>query len=433
MEKAARKTGINLIGDCPWGTHFCVFYHTSEDLAELLVPYFKAGLENNEFCMWITSRPLLVRDATEALRGAVDNLDDYLAKGQLEILDYSEWYIQNGRFDADRVLEKWIQKLNRAQENGFAGLRFTGNTFWLEQDNWRAFTDYEAKIDEVIGRYRMIGMCTYSLERCGASEIVDVVTNHQFALARQAGRWAQIESTQRKRAHDLQQLNRYLVEVQESERRALARELHDGAGQALTALLMGLARLGRHPDYPPSLMDSLHALERSTQDLMEELHALTVALRPASLDRLGLAAALKQYVENYRNQHLLDVSIELAGVEGIRLPPETEIALYRIVQEALTNVVRHAHARRVSLAVTRSDDGVRAVIRDDGIGFEPGEAARSGRLGLLGMQERVQAVGGTFAVDSAPGAGSTVVAEVPWTSDRQPVQAEADAPPLAAR
>src|SRR5512136_2725091 len=121
MVEEARKTGIDLIGDCPWGTHFCVFYQTKEDLGELLVPYFKAGLENNEFCMWITSRPLQVEDATKALRAAVHDLDGYFARGQIEILDYSEWYLFDGRFDADRVLKAWIDKLERAQARGFAG------------------------------------------------------------------------------------------------------------------------------------------------------------------------------------------------------------------------------------------------------------------------------------------------------------------------
>ena len=413
MEEESRRTGIGLIGDCSWGTHFCVFYRTPEDLIEILVPYFKAGLETNEFCMWVTSRPLEVKDATEALRKAVSDLDTYIEKGQIEILDYSQWYVRDGQFDADRVLEGWIGKLEQARQRGFAGLRLTGNTFWLEEEDWRAFTDYEAKVDGVIGQYEMIALCTYSLDKCGASEIVDVVTNHQFALARQAGRWEQIESTQRKRAHDLQRLNRYLVEVQENERRALARELHDVAGQALTALLVGLGLLEREPEYPPSLLAEVRNLKQATQDVMEELHSLSVTLRPSSLDRLGLVPALAQYVEHFRCQHRLDVKMEILGFDGVRLAPETEVALYRIVQEALTNIARHASAHCVGLVVSRTGERAVVVIEDDGVGFDPVQAAKSGRLGLVGMQERVQMVGGMLTVESAPGAGTAVFAEVP--------------------
>ena len=90
MEKAFRKTGIDIIGDAPWGTHLCQFYQTKKDLIDILVPYFKAGLENNEFCMWITSEPLKVEDAKAALKIVVKNLDHFIKKGQIKILDYSK-------------------------------------------------------------------------------------------------------------------------------------------------------------------------------------------------------------------------------------------------------------------------------------------------------------------------------------------------------
>ena len=92
MEKKLRNTGIDIIGEAPWGMHFCQFYKTKEDLIDILVPYFKAGLEDNEFCMWITCQPLKVKEAQTALEREVKNLDDYIKKGQIEILDYSQWY-----------------------------------------------------------------------------------------------------------------------------------------------------------------------------------------------------------------------------------------------------------------------------------------------------------------------------------------------------
>ncbi len=131
-----RKTGIEVVGDVPRGTHLCQFYQTKEDLIDILVPYFKAGLENNEFCMWVTSEPLRVQDAKAELRKAVSNLDDYIKKGQIEITDYCEWYTKSGKFDADPVLNGWVEKEKIALEKGFEGLRLTGNTFWLESKDW---------------------------------------------------------------------------------------------------------------------------------------------------------------------------------------------------------------------------------------------------------------------------------------------------------
>ncbi len=195
-----RKTGIDVIGDAPWGTHFCLFYHTQADLIDTMVPYFKAGLENNEFCMWVTSQPLGVEDAERVLRESVTNLDEYIEKGQIEFLDYRRWYIPSGRFEADKVLQGWIDKEDQAVERGFEGLRLNGNTFWLEEENWGTFVDYEAMVDRVIGHHRMLAVCTYSLDQCGALEIMDVVSNHQFALIKRNDRWEIIESTGRRQA-----------------------------------------------------------------------------------------------------------------------------------------------------------------------------------------------------------------------------------------
>jgi len=196
MESDMRQSGIDIVGKVPWGTHFCQFYETGQDLIETLVPYFREGLSANEFCMWITSAPLQVDQAVTALRAAVPNLDSYIENGQIEILDYSQWYTRSGKFSADEVLQGWVDKLNAALERGFDGLRLSGNTFWLEQADWDDFTRYEEVVNNIIGQYRMIAICTYCLQKCSALEILDVVANHQFALIKRSGRWESIESTQ---------------------------------------------------------------------------------------------------------------------------------------------------------------------------------------------------------------------------------------------
>ncbi len=201
-----RHTGIHLIGDVPWGTHFCQFYQEKQDLIDTLVPYFKAGLENNEYCVWVTSEPLRKEEAKAALAAEVGNLGNYLSRGQLEILDYREWYTADGKFKSDRVLRAWVDRLEAALARGFDGLRLTGNTFWLEKSDWKDFTQYEAAIDAVIGQCRMLAMCTYSLARCGAIEIVDVISNHAFALIKRSGKWEIIESAGRRRREQLESL-----------------------------------------------------------------------------------------------------------------------------------------------------------------------------------------------------------------------------------
>jgi PAS domain S-box-containing protein len=198
--KEVRKTGIDIIGDVPWGTHFCQFYQTKEDLLDILVPYFKAGLENNEFCMWVTSEPLGEEEAKKAMRKAVPDFDQHLKRGQIEIVPHTEWYLKDGAFNLQRVLDAWVDKLTFTLTKGYDGMRVTGNTAWLEKRDWRNFADYEEETDNAIGNYRMMAICSYSLDKCGASEVIDVVKNHKFALIKRQGEWALIESSERKRA-----------------------------------------------------------------------------------------------------------------------------------------------------------------------------------------------------------------------------------------
>ncbi len=198
-----RKSGISILGDAPWGTHFCQFYHTKQDLIDILVPYFKTGLENNEFCMWVTSEPLNAEEARAALQKAVNDLDQYIKKGQIEILDFSQWYTRTGKFAADKVLQGWVDKEQQARKNGFAGLRLSGNTFWIEHKDWKSFSDYEATVNNVIHNYKMLALCSYSLDKCDANEILDVFSTHQFAFINSHGKWATIESTERKNAEEM--------------------------------------------------------------------------------------------------------------------------------------------------------------------------------------------------------------------------------------
>ncbi len=194
MGNKLRNSGIDIIGHISWGKHFCQVYHTKKDLIEILVPYFIAGLKSNESCVWVTSEPLNVEAAKKALKGKLKNSDEFIKKGQLEIYDFRQWYPHSGKFDSEKVLSKWIEKEKQALKKGFDGLRISGNTFWLDKKEWKDFSDYEASINHIINGHRMFAVCTYSLDKCTASEIIDVVNNHQYALVKQEGRWKLIQS-----------------------------------------------------------------------------------------------------------------------------------------------------------------------------------------------------------------------------------------------
>jgi PAS domain S-box-containing protein len=210
-----------------------------------------------------------------------------------------------------------------------------------------------------------------------------------------------------------QAFSRRLVRVQEAERRHIARELHDEAGQSLTYILMGLDLLNRELSTPETARQRVVSLKKVTNDVMKELHNLATDLRPVGLDRFGLYVMLGQIVTLFRNELKMQVDFKFNGPTDKRLPLAMETALYRIVQEAFTNIARHSHARNVSLQFSLEDICVKLIIKDDGIGFDTSTLPGEGRLGLLGIQERVEMMGGTFVLESTPGKGTILLVEVP--------------------
>ncbi len=269
MDRAMRNSGIRILGRVPWGIHFCQFYQTKKDLLDILVPYFKAGLEDNEFCMWICSEPLDVAEAKKALRKAVPGLAGHIRKGHIEILPHTDWYLKRGKFNPARLLMGWIDKLNDALDRGFDGLRLSGNTFWLEKKDWKAFAEYEEEVNNVISRYPMIALSTYSLDRCGVREVIDVLDTHQRALIRRGGKWTQVASliTKRTQKHLKESEQRFREIFDKS---PIGIELYDTEGRLVEVNsscldIFGVTdisevkgfRLFEDPNLPPNLLAKL--------------------------------------------------------------------------------------------------------------------------------------------------------------------------------
>jgi PAS domain S-box-containing protein len=708
MDDAFRPTGIEGVGDKPWGTHCCLFYETKDDLIDILVPYFKAGLENHEFCLCVASEPLIAAEAERALKQAVPDFARHLARGQIEIVSHAHWYLQDGRFDPLRVRQSWIDKLEQCLAQGYAGMRFATNASWLAREDWDRFAEYEEQLDELFRQLPILAVCAYALARCSSADMLDVVRHHQFSLTRRHGVWERLEGpelgralaqirslnadlerrveerttqlttanaqlqneiaerrrveealsereefqrllmentgefvrffdpsgklvyanpavkrvlgavptdfpgfphpedverslqwfkrvlaggkdflqwrvrtkdgewrwmetrgnvipyrgtphllticrdiTERKQAeeavrnneellqsvlatlpvgvavtdlagdivvvnaaskriwgdiivsgperrtrskgawHDsgkkvepeswaslrvvrdgntilnelvdiesfdgqkktiqnsaapirnaegvirgavvvnedvtervhaeealrhaldrLHHLSRRLLEVQEEERRHIARELHDEFGQLLATITLHLhAARGAAGEAAQSSLAKCMGLLRQAG---EQVRTLALQLWPAMLETAGLEATLRWLAEQYQ-QHT-GIATQVEGHLNA-VPGDLAIACLRIVQEALTNVVRHARAQQVSIELCQGEDVLELVILDDGVGFDVNrtfeQAAGSGRLGLLGMRERVQILGGSLEVHSQPGRGTRIRVSVP--------------------
>jgi len=195
-----RKFGVDLVGSIPWGTHLCQFYVAKQDLIDILVPYFAEGLRSNEFCMWVTSLPLEVDEAKNALKTQVPNLDEYIKNGQLEIVSYDNWYLMDSQFGTEKILQNWVEKEKNAIDCGFQGLRLSGNTFWVEHDLWGSFAEYEKAVNSVLKQHKIIALCTYCLNNCTGTDVLDVLRNHIGTLVKHNDRWLMLEDASRRKA-----------------------------------------------------------------------------------------------------------------------------------------------------------------------------------------------------------------------------------------
>ncbi|WP_040892410.1 PAS domain-containing sensor histidine kinase [Zavarzinella formosa] len=227
------------------------------------------------------------------------------------------------------------------------------------------------------------------------------------------------EITRRESAEaDRRELQQKLTTVQEDERRRIARELHDELGQYLTAIGLGLKVVR---DAIPAAFPErgrLQSLQSLTDLIGREVHHLAMELRPTALDDLGLEVALANYADAWSERSGVEIDFHCSGLEGARLPAPVETALYRVIQEALTNVLKHASAGRVSVVLRRSPAQASAVIEDDGRGFDI-HSVTGNRLGILGMRERIALVGGTLEIESSSDHGTTVITRIPLSDNEE--------------
>jgi len=197
MTSTLRNTGIEPVGDMPWGTHFCHFYETTADLLETLVPFFKAGLQSNELCAWVVSEPLTEDEAWQALDRAVPRLNRYVFDRSIEVLNAREVYLAGGQIDLHRIVGNWNSKLNGALSRRYQGIRVSGNTAWVGHQQWANFMEYEAEVNRRVSGQPMVLLCTYPLTEKAA--LHDVTRTHQFAVAKRRGHWEVVEAPKHRR------------------------------------------------------------------------------------------------------------------------------------------------------------------------------------------------------------------------------------------
>jgi DNA-binding CsgD family transcriptional regulator len=194
--KKLRDTGLKAVGEVPWGTHFCIFYETKQDLLDILIPYFETGIKNNEFCVWVVSGSelLTVSEAIDALRDALPGFDRLSKEGRIEIINHDEWFRTDGVVDLSKVMPRFQQRLDRALAGGFSGMRFNGSSAWIQiKRGAKQFHKFEQELDALIASQRLIVACTFPLTSSGAEQIMAAVSTHQFAVTVRNGTWMRVQ------------------------------------------------------------------------------------------------------------------------------------------------------------------------------------------------------------------------------------------------
>lgn len=530
--------------DLPWGTHLCHFYATPQDLLDTLAPFFKAGLEKNEYCLWVVSPTLTCRQAAEALRSSIPDVDRHLSEGALEIIPSTEWYLLDGKFDAIRVVRSWDDKLQSALARGYTGMRINGNEDWLRDDLWPDFAAYERSLDEWISGRPMIVTCSYPLGE-GAIQILDVARAHQFALAKRLGEWEVLETPEIRDAEeqaryrelfetshdvivlldrsgrildinqrgdeltgysrvallsmnvfdelllpeDVPVLNQMLADVddlgpreyrirwrtsrgdvlyldgsavarrsrtgafvaafctlrdvtertkheiatrerveaaREEERTRIARELHDELGSTLTRVRWDIEALEKQvtasPQTSPMVHERFMETARLVDSTIKSVQRIAAELRPTILDDLGLVASLESQVQQFQRATGITCRLDVLLDDDVGFPTrEQATALFRIVQEALTNVSRHARATMVNIILEQRGEELALEVRDNGVGADPEAIAEPSALGVLGMRERAALVEGHLEISGRPGKGTAITVRIPVRSTSRPI------------
>lgn len=193
MASDLKDSGLKLVGAVSWGFHLCLFYRSQEDLLEILLPYIKAGLKENDQVIWITSEPLPLEKLEKILRKEIPGFDQLRKKGQLELYSTQEWYFPKGIFLVEEVLNRWQEKEKEALKRGFSGLRVTGNVSGISVSTWSEIQDYERRVQDTLQNLRMMAICQYDLNECYKEQVLDIDQHHPLALVKQENKWKKKE------------------------------------------------------------------------------------------------------------------------------------------------------------------------------------------------------------------------------------------------
>ncbi len=430
-DEQLRQTGIGVVGDVPWGTHFFLFHETEEDLIDACLPYLQAGLENRELCMWVIADPLTEEEVRYCLKHTIPGFDGYFESRSIEIVRGREWYMTGDELDLERVTRGWKEKTDRALNGGYAGFRLSADTAWLDKRDWKEFCEYEKEVNESIGNTPMLALCSYPLPGTAAAEILDVTCTHQFAIARRNKKWEVMESSELKQAkaeilrlnnnleHRVMERTKELAAANEELRRQMGErhraeealrtaqaelahvtrvtamgELAASIAHEVTQPLTGIVTNGNAclhwlAGAPPNIEKARTAVERIIRDsdrASEVIHNIRALVKkapprqePVDLNDLIARTLTFASSEMTRNQieSQTELAVDLPSVLGDRVQLQ-QVLLNLIMNaiEAMSSIAGRARVLTIRSERRQAPETVAISVRDSGIGLDPQRADR---------------------------------------------------------
>ena len=402
------------------------------------MPFLRTGLERRERCLYVADEHGGAAVLDGLRRGGIE-VDRYLQSGALVVAGKQDTYLATGRFDPDSWIRFLSQSTEEAAGGKFSGLRsLLGEMTWATQEGVvpDSLIEYEAKLNHFVRDHDIRILCQYHRERFSPELILGILRTHPVVVygglicsnpyyippeeflkpnraSREIERLVDNILKQEKSLAQLRALAARLQTVREDERTRAAREIHDELGQALTAIKLEFtALLGDLPAQERTVIQRSQSILKLLDQMSQSVRRIATGLRPTILDDLGLVAALEWAAEDFQTRTGTRCEIDLPD-EDIMLDPERATALFRIFQETLTNVARHANATHVKARLAEEGGSLILEVRDNGKGIGEEQLSAGTSLGILGLRERVLLLGGTLTITGTPGKGTTVTVHVP--------------------
>ena len=420
------------------GDHLCCLYASEEEHRALLSPFIRQGLERYEKVVY------LVDDhTTEQILNYLDadgvEVDPYLNRRQLTVLSSDESYLVEGVFDPERMVARLRSETERAVAEGYKALRIAGEMSWALKGlpGSERIIEYEAKLNTFFPGSRCLAICQYDRRKFDAGVLLEVLATHPLAVigtevyenfyymppqdffgsnpvAAKLDSWLNHLKERKRSETQIRTLTRKLMKTQEDERRMISRELHDRVGQDLSGIKLALGTLfDQQPAASPEIKEKVIQLSRLLDRTILTVRDLSYDLRPPGLDEMGIVQALSIFCDDFSDKTRIRTDFQSAGIEKLKLNFNTRINLYRMIQEGLNNIHKHADATCAAVKLTAAYPHIFLRIEDNGRGFDVEKRAREidseKRMGLRSLQERTDLLGGVMIVTSKTGQGTKIL------------------------